>query len=510
MQFNGLNVRSARISSVNPVNALRKGLIPGSVALFLLVSAISAFHRPPWSDEGWFSSAAYNLAHHGFMGTTVLKDSPGLLHIERTTYWVMPLFLVCQAAWYVLMPESVFFTRIFSIVWGLVGLWSFRRLLARLFPGQAVAGLGMALLATSYIYIDNSAFARPDVACVALGLLALALYLDHRETSLNRAMLLANTSLAASAMMHPNAIYHAAALGVAILWLDLRRIRWSSVALAVVPYIVAAAAWGIYISLDVHAFQAQVQTNGAANDRLPNSWSPQQILLREIRERYFVTFGLVTGGLSHLKLFALAAYAAALVTCLAVTELRRAFAVKLLLAWTGVYFVCLSVFNQKLSYYLVHIVPMYIALLAVAVRWIWDKQPRARRFTTLIIAGLVLLETGGIAARAALRSNVESQRTMVGYVRAQTPAGGSIAGSAALLYEMDFDDRLRDDPRLGVGTDWTPDVIVIESIYRDHYAGWGRLRPAVMARIRARLAEEYRIGYREGEYEVYVRADGTQ
>lgn len=58
---------------------------------------------------------------------------------------------------------------------------------------------------------------------------------------------------------------------------------------------------------------------------------------------------------------------------------------------------------------------------------------------------------------------------------------------------------------LGTGSEWNPDVVVIKSMYLDHYAGWSTHRPAEVARIHARLETEYRWDYSEGEYEVYPR-----
>lgn len=76
---------------VNRVQSVEKYLLPGAIVVFFVASLVAAAHRLPWSDEGWFSSASHNLAHHGFMGTTVLKDvNPKLLHIGERTYWVTP------------------------------------------------------------------------------------------------------------------------------------------------------------------------------------------------------------------------------------------------------------------------------------------------------------------------------------------------------------------------------------------------------------------------------------
>jgi hypothetical protein len=83
--------------------------LAGAMAISLIAGAVAARNRTPWSDEGWFSSASYNLAKHGFLGTTVLDSaSTGLTRIEQRTYWVMPLFLLGEAAWYKFFPASLY------------------------------------------------------------------------------------------------------------------------------------------------------------------------------------------------------------------------------------------------------------------------------------------------------------------------------------------------------------------------------------------------------------------
>ena len=160
-------------------NSRASALLGAAILLSLAAATVDAFHRPPWSDEGWFSSAAYNLARHGFLGTTVIEPAgSGLTRIDQRTYWVMPLFLLGQA------------------------LWSLYSFLSRLFPAatplRTVPALAAGLLACSFHFIDNAAFARPDLACAALGLAALSSYVHLRERSLPLAMLASNTCIAAS------------------------------------------------------------------------------------------------------------------------------------------------------------------------------------------------------------------------------------------------------------------------------------------------------------------------
>jgi hypothetical protein len=297
-------------------------------------------------------------------------------------------------------------------------------------------------------------------------------------------------------------------LAVLALWWDRQRLLWRPLLAAAAPYIVFAGLWSIYILQDKQAFIDQMTFNGATggNSRLTLNWNPFLLVWYEIRDRYLYVFGLVTRGLSLLKIFALIAYLGAVALCAANTELRRTPGVRILLLLLGVYFAAMSVFNQKLSYYLVHIVPFYAALLAVAVCWLWGRWPRARMLLTVGIAGLALVEMSGIAVKAMTRSYIASQQEAVRFIQSQARPGDMIAGTAALLYEMDFDPRLCDDPYLGTLSGRVPDVIVLESLYRPLYAAWETERPAIFAPIRQRLSE-YRKVRQIGEYEIYLRSE---
>src|SRR5277367_3201483 len=137
----------------------------------IALAAVAARNRTPWSDEGQFSSASYNLAKHGFFGTTVIELSgTGLTRMDQHTYWIMPLFPVGEALWYRVFPADVFWTRAFSISWIPVALTAFFLFLDKLTGDRRVSTLAVSLLAVSFIFIDNAAFARPDLMCCALSL----------------------------------------------------------------------------------------------------------------------------------------------------------------------------------------------------------------------------------------------------------------------------------------------------------------------------------------------------
>ena len=141
----------------------------------------------------------------------ILEHSPGcertvLDPYRRSTYWIMPLYLVCLAAWYVIFPDSLFWTRAFTLAWVPVALLALFVFLSRFTGNRRAAALGVVFFGLSYSFIENAGFARPDLMCRALGLLGLAAYVYYRDRSLMLALALSNSFIAASLFTHPNGI----------------------------------------------------------------------------------------------------------------------------------------------------------------------------------------------------------------------------------------------------------------------------------------------------------------
>src|SRR6185295_9082725 len=93
-------------------------------ALFLFLAFASAYTRRPWCDEAWFADPAFNLLTKGTMGTTVLEPSGHYRHpigIQQHTYWIMPLHILLQTAWYKMAGFSLGSLRTLSILFGLSG-----------------------------------------------------------------------------------------------------------------------------------------------------------------------------------------------------------------------------------------------------------------------------------------------------------------------------------------------------------------------------------------------------
>lgn len=480
-------------------------MLCAATLLSLLVGVVAARNRIPWSDEGWFSSASYNLARHGFLGTTVIGFTEGhLTRIDQRTYWVMPLYLLGQAFWLKFFPATLLVVRSFTLLWVPVALLSYYRFLWRISCNANASALATCLLALSFIFIDNAAFARPDLMCCALGLSGLAAYVEWREEHLYRALIVSNALIAASGLTHPNGVLHLLGLVVVVLYYDRHRLNVPALTSAALPYLLFGAAWAGYIAQDYPAFLDQMRGN-AGRGRWAGTLNPIAIFWNEIRLRYMVAFGLVTRGWALMKLVALLLYLIAIAGALLQPGFRKQRSTRLLLLLLAVYFMGLALFNQKLSYYLIHILPWYISLTALYVVWLWEHYSALRPALVLAMLCLIGVETGGILLKAHSRSRIiPEEQAAIAFARAHAQPQDRIVGSAALIYSFGFDTRLKDDPRLGTAGGPTPDIIIIDPLYREYYDVWKARKDAQLEVITDRL-KSYRLSFDKGSCQVYLR-----
>ena len=94
-----------------------------AASFYLIATYKIATSKEPFVDEGWIASPGYNLAFHGFMGTSVLDPHGSWLHgelkgIRQYTYWIMPLDILAQAAWYRLFGFGIVQVRLLAATFG--------------------------------------------------------------------------------------------------------------------------------------------------------------------------------------------------------------------------------------------------------------------------------------------------------------------------------------------------------------------------------------------------------
>ena len=470
----------------------------------------SSLTKRPWSDEGWFAAPAYNLLVHGSMGTLVLEENGWLPGINQHTYWIMPLHLVAQTAWYKLFGFSLFSLRALSTFWGLVALAAWFVIVRSIWDNRSVALLTITLLAIDYNFVMGASFGRMDLMCAALGFAGLAAYLRLRESHLQTAVLVSHSFIAASGLTHFNGIMPFISLIFLTFYFDRTRIKWRHVAIAAIPYLIGVTGWGVYILQSPSDFLAQFKGNANDNNRLALLTAPWKAFAREVTGRYLQGYGLgrhsdgVTP-LVILKSLVLLAYVVGVIGFICARDIRRHQGWRPVIIVTAIYFVILTILDgQKLTFYLVHIIPFYVAMLAVWIRWCWEKRMMPRWMITLGVVGLVALQLGGVVQRIAMKEYQKGHLPAVKFLQGSSNQQALVFGCADLGFDLGFDGRLIDDRSLGFYTGKRPDFIVVEAAYEDAFNGSIRRTP-IYQHITTLMNEQYHQVYDQGSYRIYAR-----
>ncbi len=481
-------------------------LIGSTVSLYLMLAFTMALTKRPWCDEAWFATPALSLITTGHLSTTNLETAGTWLQgIDKYTYWMMPLDLLAQAAWYRVVGFGLLSMRTLSILWGLVALGSWFIVVHRLTGRPMVALLTLLFTATDFIFVRGAGDGRMDMMNAALGFAALAAYLHWREGRLVLAIAISHTLAAASMLTHPNGLLPWAGLVGLACYLDGRRLRVWHAGVAAVPYIVGFAAWGIYISHDPAMFLQQFGGNAKGRWHGVTGWISHTI------QTYAAAFGLKTtwaGALVRLKLLTLLAYLAGIAGVLLTPSLRRARGVRALLLITTIYFAVMSLFQSANSHdYLIHIVPMYAALLSMWLDWSWAAGRIPRTILVAAAGGLVLLQLGGIAQRARLDPYRKMYMPVIEYLQQHRSPGTLVMGSAELGFHLGFTPSLIDDVRLGYYSSRRPDFIVVDERYREWFRAFAATSPTISRHVQTTLANEFVKVYDHEPYRIYARRE---
>jgi hypothetical protein len=479
----------------------------GSAYVALVLAA--AVTKRPWADEGWFANAPYTLITKGWLGTTALEPTGFLKGINQYTYWVMPLHLLLQAAWYKIFGFSLLSMRSISLVFGLVALVSWFLIMRSLSGSSRLGFLTAALLAFDYNFIMSSSFGRMDLMCASLGAASLASYLLLRERNLTWAIVVSNCLVVASGMTHHLGILAFLGLLYLILAFDRKRLQWRHLALALIPYVLALAGWGFYISKSPDLFLIQFKGNAATGNRLGALTSPLAGLRREITVRYFTAFGLGPHSAGHsgpirLKVLILLMYVTALLGTLLVSEIRKQKVSRTLLVLGLIFFVTLSIWDgQKETWYLIHVIPIYTAILAIWISWCWQNVPKW--LAVIALCGFLGLQLGGVLLRIRIDNYHRSYLPAVDFLKTNAGNGQLIMGSSELGFGLQSFDHLVDDSRLGFYSGKKPDFVVVEEVYRSQMEADEKQRPEVYRHVSSMLRDEYQKVYDHELYEIYAR-----
>jgi 4-amino-4-deoxy-L-arabinose transferase-like glycosyltransferase len=482
-----------------------------AVALYLTLATAAMLTREPWCDEAWFNSPALNLATRGYMGTAYLdpvsnigKDAVRLDGIDHYTYWMTPLYLVVQAAWFKVAGFGLMRARMTGILWGLVALLAWWAIAKRL-SDRFAASLTILLLGAEYHFVVRATSGRMDVMCAALGVSGLAAYFAVRERSFFQAILLANVGIAAAVITHPIGVVYGVALAVGVLSLDRKRIVWRLLPWCAVPYVAALAGWAAYIAQAPQFFK--LQFFGNATHRGPGLFQPWEALKLELWHRYGENFGMAswTTGPARAKILILALYLGGLIYAAASGELRsRAGSRVALLMGASVIVFCWLFEGTKTNLYLPHLLPWLCLLAALAVSNLLETRRVPRWAIAIVLAGVLAIQISATLLPAWRDPYRRQFLPAMAFVARQSQASDTIMSDAVAGFVLGFDRNVVDDAWFGYGTGKKPDWLVITPTYAETIDSLAQQRPDVSHYVN-QLVAEYRPVFSNKMYRVYVR-----
>lgn len=493
-------------------NSKYRIILPFVAAIFLVLASGSALTNRPQIDEGMFASPALNLAREGFFGTTVLEtEKSPLTRIEERTYWVMPLFLLNAAAFFKAFGFGLFTMRMVSIFWGLMFIFAVYLIALKLSKNKNIALLAAALPACDYMVLDTASQARPDMMCAALGFSAIAAFLVWREKQFSLAVLLSQTLVVLAGLTHPNGILAFFAVAFLTLYFDFRQIKLKHFAIALIPYLIGGAAFGLYVLQDLQAFKDQFIDNAMMGGRMSGFSAPFSAVLREFTERYPHAYGLRANSGGHsgpifLKSLILIGYAIGFFGVLFVKELRRNRNYRVLLVLTAIYFLWMALMDgQKQTYYIIQLVPFYLIMLAIFINWLWRAGFLPRAVVALGLSGLLLLGIGGISLRIKQNTYGNFYQPMIDFLKRNSSENDLIMGGAELGFGLGFPKNHIADGRFGFYTGKRPEFIVYDSAVENSWQDSKIYFPEFYEYFPRLLSEEYRTAYQNDAFKVYVR-----
>jgi len=497
------------LKTVPRSNWLSIVLISGVIVAYILLALIVGHKKAPDADEALFADPALNLITNGSMGTRILETAgTPWKGMNQRTYWMPPLYMLAEAVWFSVFGFSLWSLRALSTAWGLLVLASWWVIMNALFRDRRLATLTVVLTALDNAFIHFGSQGRMDMMSASLGLVALAAYVNIRERNLFLAVMVSQALVVASGLTHPvGGVVWWSGLLLFTLYLDRQRLILRHAWAALVPYVIGALAWGVYILRSPSDFVAQFIGNIFVHDRM-GSISIWRRLGMEGSTLVLNFFGITaeSSPWAAAKLIIPFLYAIAIIGGFLRRDIRRSPGFGLLLSLATLSFLLIAVADHgQRPHYLVHILICLPPLLAVSIRshWMTGHIPRAVLLAvTAAFLTLQLSRTGHLIWRNSFERNFAPVSR---FLDAERKPSDLIMGSAELAFSVGFTPQFIDDPSLGYHSGKTPDLIVLGERYEVYAVLFRRRDPMIVQHARSLIEQEYCEIYNQARYRVYRR-----
>lgn len=483
------------------------------LALFCILSCATAGTVLPQPDEAVYSNPGYNLLYNHHSGTT-LYELRGFMPMSlgRRTYWQFPLYFLVTSLWFRIAGFGLWQVRLFSTLFGLLGLVSWYWI-ARILSCSATAGLlAMTIVSIDFFYILSASTGRMDMMCCGLGAASIATYLLLRERSRAHALFWSHVFATLCILTHPTGILYWLGLVFLILKFDRHSLSIRTLAAGVAPALLGISIFGAFVLQDTHSFLEQMRStlvnNIGAFERPGLSSIPiiRQVQL-EWQHRYLEPFGLGPGlgAAQRLKAIILAAYFTAVLGGLCSRRMRQqrgqvALSILTLIAVLNLALVSPS----KYFYYLPHITTFLAACLGVFLYSLYRMLGRIRWIA--VVAGVFIagIQLAGILYRIRQDPYHQSYLPVVRLIRTNTTPRSIIMSTGEMWFYLQHDRFMVYDPRLGYLSGTVPNVVVWGSSERQMHEAARVTDPALFEHVQHVLDTGHLI-YQDQYYQVYLR-----
>jgi 4-amino-4-deoxy-L-arabinose transferase-like glycosyltransferase len=468
----------------------------------------SARTSVPKPDEANLANPGYNLAYNGHVGTTLYHSRGTAMY--RRSYYHLPAYFFLTAGWFRLAGFGLFQVRLFSWLFGLLGLVSWYWIIRQL--SGPVAGLvSMGLVASDFFYEYSASNGRMDMMCCGLGAATLASYLILRDRSILQAIVVSHVLATLCCLTHPVGVLYYLCLVMLILVRDRQHLSIRLMAAAAVPMLIGGALLATYILQDLSSFSEQLGANYQGNvhafrDPGLSSIPVIRSLQLELRHRYIAPFGLGpgVGKVQRLKAIVLAAYVTGLLGNLFFKGFRKRPS-HVLIACMGLIaaFYLALVSPSKFAYYLAYVTAFLAAGFGMFL-CSFGSTPREK--WRIITAGVVVvagLQIGGTLYQIRQDAYDRTYLPVIETIRKNTTPQSVIMGSGELWFGLEHDRYIVDDVNLGAIDGLVPKVFIIDDAYHEKYED-ARTQGLPRFAWEKHLLETSREIYRNGNYQVYL------
>ncbi len=365
-------------------------------ALFFVLYTFNLDKYPIiWSDEAFFSNPAFNLAFHGFLGTTMM---PTFYNISHYTYWQMPFYMVLLSVSFKLFGFGIIQARMVSVILGFFTV-IFTYLLGKELYNEKVGFLAILLLILNPFFFFIARDARMDIAVICFTLISLYFLIRALNTKICYYYFGVGLFAMLSILSHPNGLF-GVICGVLIYCMckinfkthevnfKLKEILYMIIGpiLLLIPYL-----W--YISLDYPDFVLQVSSNllSSAGGPLNNLFS--EVFRYELLNEFLLNIYWLLNPIMILILVYLIGLG-----IYYIIKTKKEFNSKFLgiILLIQLFLIAVLV-DQKLTiYYLGVILPYLCILFAVLFKRRYIFKKSIQRFITYLIIFLIIFSSLGI------------------------------------------------------------------------------------------------------------------